>query len=109
VNTAASPAVLLAAARRSQRGLCRQGHGRRDSTLADKRLPQLFHVSIYGAYTGRWFAGPFPDVGVDRAAVATGDRGTGVPAAAAAASGPQGWPGGSHGRRGARGAPPLPR
>lgn len=41
MNAAASPAVLLAAARCSQRGLRRQGHGRRDSTPADKRLPQL--------------------------------------------------------------------
>jgi len=60
VNAAASPAVLLAAARCSQRGLCRQGHGRRDSTLADKRLPQLPRIAIHGACTGRRVAGPFP-------------------------------------------------
>lgn len=49
MNAAASPAVLLAAARRSQRGLCQQGHGWRDSTLADKRLPQLPRVSRFTA------------------------------------------------------------
>ena len=59
MNVAASPAVLLAAVRRSQRGLCQQGHGRRDSTLTDKRLPQLSRIAIHGACTGRWFAGPF--------------------------------------------------
>lgn len=60
MNAAASPAVLLAAARCSQRGLRRQGHGRRDSTLAGKRLPQLSRIAIHGACTGRWFAGPLP-------------------------------------------------
>jgi len=94
VNVAASPAVLLAAARCSQRGLCRQGHGRRDSTLAEKRLPQLSRIPISGACTGRWFAGPFLTWAstAPLPQPATGDRGTGVPAAAAAAaSGLKGW------------------